>query len=68
VPIAQKLTIFTKGKTLEYDSKDADWVIGDTWVEVRTSQNKTYLFPLHTIDLIVLTFPKEKEKKEGEKE
>jgi hypothetical protein len=61
MPLAEKITIFTKEKALEYDSRDADWVISDNWVEVRRG-NKTYLVPIYVIDLIVLTFPKEKEK------
>jgi hypothetical protein len=54
-----KLMIYTKNKRWEFDHKDSDWVIGDTWVEVRTAQNKTFLFPVHDIRLMIITFPKE---------
>jgi hypothetical protein len=58
-----RLTIYTKGKRWEFTHDNTDWVIGDTWVEVRTAQNKTFLFPVHDIRLMIITFPKEKETK-----
>ena len=54
-----KLTIYARNKKWEFDHSTSDWVISDNWVEVRTSQNKTFIFPIHSINLIIITFPKE---------
>jgi hypothetical protein len=53
-----KLTIYTKNKKWEFDHNQCDWVISDNWVEVRT-QNRTFIFPIHSINLLIITFPKE---------
>ena len=60
---AMKLTIYTKNKKWEFSHSYSDWVISDNWVEVRTAENKTFLFPIHNIQLMIITFPKEKETK-----
>jgi len=57
-----KLTIYSRRKRWEFDHNSSDWVIGDTWVEVRTTQNKTFLFPVHNIQLMIITFSKSQEK------
>ena len=66
-----KLTIYARKKKWEFDRDNSDWVISDNWVEVRTSQNKTFIFPIHSINLIIITFPgSEKvqvQQREGEK-
>jgi hypothetical protein len=58
---AMKLTIYTKGKKWEFDHSQSDWVISDNWVEVRTIENKTFIFPIHRISLLIITFPEEAE-------
>jgi len=64
-----KLTIYARNKKWEFDRDNSDWVdwvISDNWVEVRTSQNKTFIFPIHSINLIIITFPKETKAQEGQ--
>jgi hypothetical protein len=67
--VAMKLTIYTKNKKWEFDHSQSDWVISDNWVEVRTAQNKTFIFPIHSINLLIITFPKESkaQAQEGQK-
>jgi len=63
-----KLTIYARNKKWEFDHSTSDWVISDNWVEVRTSQNKTFIFPIHSVNLIIITFSSEKEQqREGQK-
>jgi hypothetical protein len=57
-----KLTIYTKNKKWEFDHDQSDWVISDNWVEVRTAQNKTFIFPIHSVNLLIITFPRSQEK------
>jgi len=64
--VGMKLTIYTKNKKWEFNHENSNWVISDNWVEVRTSENKTFIFPIHSINLIIITFPKETKAQEGQ--